>query len=90
VLFRSDFVSGIQSMLQGDGIVTLEFPHLMCQNQFYTIYHEHFSYFSFIAVENIFGAHGLTLIDVERLPHMADPNKSHWTSAMAQNGLRWN
>lgn len=49
----------------------MEFPHLMRLmegNQFDTIYHEHFSYFSFIAAERIFAAHGLTLFDVEELP----------------------
>ena len=49
----------------------MEFPHLqrlMAENQFDTIYHEHFSYFSFLAVEKIFAHHGLTLFDVEELP----------------------
>jgi len=49
----------------------MEFPHLMrlmAEHQIDTIYHEHFSYFSFIAVEKIFAAHGLTIFDVEELP----------------------
>src|SRR6476469_5988971 len=49
----------------------MEFPHLerlIQENQFDTIYHEHFSYFSFMVVEKIFAAHGLTLFDVEELP----------------------
>ena len=49
----------------------MEFPHLlrlMDENQFDTIYHEHFSYFSFMTAERIFAAHGLTLFDVEELP----------------------
>ena len=49
----------------------MEFPHLMRlmeENQFDTIYHEHFSYFSFITVEKIFAGHGLTIFDVEELP----------------------
>jgi hypothetical protein len=49
----------------------MEFPHLlqlMQQNQFDTIYHEHFSYYSFLTVEKIFAAHGLTLFDVEEIP----------------------
>ena len=53
------------------GAITMEFPHLqrlMAGNQFDTIYHEHFSYFSFVAVEKIFAHHGLTLFDVEELP----------------------
>ncbi|MBV8101630.1 MAG: class I SAM-dependent methyltransferase [Verrucomicrobia bacterium] len=67
----NDFVAGIQILLKPRGVVTLEFPHLvrlMEQNQYDTIYHEHFSYFSFITVENILAAHGLVLFDVEELP----------------------
>ena len=67
----NDFVAGIQILLKSHGVATLEFPHLvqlMEQNQFDTIYHEHFSYFSLIAVEKIFAAHGLTLFDVEEIP----------------------
>ncbi|MBT5107644.1 MAG: SAM-dependent methyltransferase, partial [Rhodospirillaceae bacterium] len=54
-----------------DGLITMEFPHLLQltqNNQFDTIYHEHFSYFSFLTVQRIFEEHGLTLIDVETLP----------------------
>jgi hypothetical protein len=57
-------------ILKSEGIVTMEFPHLLQlihQNQFDTIYHEHFSYFSFTTVEKIFAHHGLTLFDVEEL-----------------------
>ena len=67
----NDFVAGIQTVLKPQGVATLEFPHLAClmeQNQFDTIYHEHFSYFSLISAEKIFAAHGLTLFDVEELP----------------------
>lgn len=67
----NDFVAGIQMLLKANGVATLEFPHLvrlMEQNQFDTIYHEHFSYFSLISVEKIFAAHGLTLFDVEEIP----------------------
>jgi 2-polyprenyl-3-methyl-5-hydroxy-6-metoxy-1,4-benzoquinol methylase len=67
----NDFVKGIKIILKPQGVVTIEFPHLVClmeENQFDTIYHEHFSYFSFIAVENIFTAHKLTIFDVEELP----------------------
>ena len=66
----NDFVAGIQIVLKPQGVATLEFPHLvrlMEQNQFDTIYHEHFSYFSLISVEKIFAAHGLTVFDVEEL-----------------------
>jgi 2-polyprenyl-3-methyl-5-hydroxy-6-metoxy-1,4-benzoquinol methylase len=67
----NDFVAGIKILLKPEGIITIEFPHLlqlMNQNQFDTIYHEHFSYFSFLTVNKIFAAHGLTLFDVEELP----------------------
>ena len=67
----NDFVGGIAALLAPHGLVTLEFPHLMqlmAENQFDTIYHEHFSYFSFITVEKIFAAHGIQLVDVEELP----------------------
>lgn len=66
----NDFVRGLQILLKPSGVVTIEFPHLMClieENQFDTIYHEHFSYFSFLTVEKIFAAHGITLFDVEEL-----------------------
>jgi 2-polyprenyl-3-methyl-5-hydroxy-6-metoxy-1,4-benzoquinol methylase len=67
----NDFVSGMKIMLKPEGIITMEFPHLMrlvAENQFDTIYHEHFSYLSFTTVGKIFAAHGLTLFDVEELP----------------------
>jgi 2-polyprenyl-3-methyl-5-hydroxy-6-metoxy-1,4-benzoquinol methylase len=67
----NDFVRGMKVLLKPQGVVTMEFPHLMRlmeENQFDTIYHEHFSYFSLITVEKIFAAHGLTLFDVEELP----------------------
>ena len=67
----NDFVAGMQSLLRPDGVITMEFPHLMQLmelNQFDTIYHEHFSYLSFTTVTKIFAAHGLTMFDVEQLP----------------------
>jgi SAM-dependent methyltransferase len=67
----NDFVEGMRVLLKPQGAVTIEFPHLMRlmeENQFDTIYHEHFSYFSFITAERIFAAHGLTLFDVDELP----------------------
>lgn len=67
----NDFVGGIKVLLSDKGVVTIEFPHLMrlcAECQIDTIYHEHFSYFSFITAEKIFAAHGLTLFDVEELP----------------------
>jgi hypothetical protein len=67
----NDFVAGIKIILQPAGVVTLEFPslfNLLNENQFDTIYHEHFSYFSFFSAEKIFSKHGLEIFDVEELP----------------------
>ena len=67
----NDFVGGMKIVLAPRGVITMEFPHLMrlmAENQFDTIYHEHFSYFSFVTVEQVFAAHGITLFDVEELP----------------------
>jgi SAM-dependent methyltransferase len=66
----NDFVAGIKRLLKPGGVVTAEFPHLVRlleDNQFDTIYHEHFSYFSFGTTRRIFARHGLTLFDVEEL-----------------------
>ena len=66
-----DFVGGMKILLKPKGIVTLEFPHLQDlieQSQFDTIYHEHFSYFSFRSAKKIFELHGLRLFDVEEIP----------------------
>ena len=67
----NDFVAGMKILLKPGGVITMEFPHLqrlMEENQFDTIYHEHFSYFSFVTAEKIFVTHGLTLFDVEEIP----------------------
>ncbi len=67
----NDFVAGLKIILKPGGAITMEFPHLMSlidNVQFDTIYHEHFSYFSFCAVKKIFESHGLTIFDVEELP----------------------
>jgi SAM-dependent methyltransferase len=67
----NDFVAGMKILLKDGGIITMEFPHLMSlmrDNQWDTIYHEHFSYFSFLTVGRVFEAHGLRLFDVEELP----------------------
>ena len=67
----NDFVAGMELLLAPTGTVTLEFPHLLRLvegHQFDTIYHEHFSYFSLLAVERILEAHGLVLFNVEELP----------------------
>lgn len=67
----NDFVKGMKILLKAQGVITMEFPHLMRtmqENQFDQIYHEHFSYFSFTTAAKVFAAHGLTLFDVEELP----------------------
>jgi C-methyltransferase C-terminal domain/Putative zinc binding domain/Methyltransferase domain len=67
----NSFVAGIKLLLTLGGVVTVEFPHLlrlMEGNQFDTVYHEHFSYFSFGTAQRIFARHGITLFDVEELP----------------------
>ena len=67
----NDFVEGLKILLKPHGVLTLEFPHLlrlMEENQFDTIYHEHFSYFSMLTTVRILGAHGLKVFDVEELP----------------------
>ena len=67
----NDFVAGLPIVLKPEGVITMEFPHLMRlveDNQFDTIYHEHFSYFSFLTVQRVFAAHGLRCFDVEELP----------------------
>ncbi|MEO1428209.1 MAG: class I SAM-dependent methyltransferase [Cyanobacteria bacterium J06633_8] len=69
--YLNDFVKGMKIILKPQGVITMEFPHLMKlmkENQFDTIYHEHFSYFSFLTVEKVFLNHGLTIFDVEELP----------------------
>jgi SAM-dependent methyltransferase len=85
----NDFVQGLKILLGPRSVVTMEFPHLMrlmADNQFDTIYHEHFSYFSLTTVEKIFAKHGLMLFDVEEIPthggslriyacHQEDPSK---------------
>src|SRR5579863_3186664 len=65
------FVAGLATLLKPEGVITLEFPHLLqliLQNQFDTIYHEHYSYLSLLAVERILGEHDLMVFDVEELP----------------------
>jgi SAM-dependent methyltransferase len=67
----NDFVGAMKVLLAPDGVITMEFPHLLRlieDNQYDTIYHEHFSYFSFLTVRRVFAAHGLRLFDVEELP----------------------
>lgn len=66
----NDFINGLKILLKPNGIITMEFPHLLQlirNNQFDTIYHEHFSYFSFLVVQKIFAFHGLIIFDVNEL-----------------------
>jgi len=67
----NDFTRGLAAVLKPGGVITLEFPHLLClveHNQFDTIYHEHFSYLSLLAVSRIFDTAGLRIFDLEHLP----------------------
>ena len=67
----NSFVSGIQTLMADGGVCTIEFPslfNLIDGNQFDTIYHEHFSYFSFTSAVRVFEAHAMTVFDVEELP----------------------
>ncbi len=67
----ADFIGGLKRLLAPRGTITIEFPHLLNlieQNQFDTIYHEHFSYFSLLSAERLLADHGLTLFDVEEIP----------------------
>ena len=67
----NDFVEGLKLLLKPHGVLTLEFPHLtrlIEHNEFDTIYHEHFSYFSLLATNSILRAHGLKIFDVEEIP----------------------
>lgn len=67
----NDFVAGLCAVLAPQGVITVEFPHLLqlvAQRQFDTVYHEHFSYYSFHTVQRIFASHGLRIWDVEELP----------------------
>jgi hypothetical protein len=67
----NDFVAGIKILMNPGGVMTIEFPHLLRlirENQFDTIYHEHYCYFSFLTAQRIFAYHGIVLFDVEELP----------------------
>jgi SAM-dependent methyltransferase len=67
----NDFVAGIGRLLADEGVVTMEFPHLlrlMRESQFDTIYHEHFSYFSLLVAAAVFGKHGMVVFDVDEIP----------------------
>ncbi len=67
----NDFAGGMERVLAPGGVITIEFPHLarlIEANQFDTIYHEHFSYFSFLSARTVLRAHGLEVFDVDELP----------------------
>jgi hypothetical protein len=67
----NDFVGGMKILLKPKGVITIEFTHIVRMiegNQFDAIYHEHFSYFSFIAAERVLSNHGLTIFDVDEIP----------------------
>ena len=67
----NDFVAGLRHALKDNGVLTLEFPHLLRlieQNEFDTIYHEHFSYFSLLTTIRILATHGLRVFDLDELP----------------------
>jgi len=67
----NDFIGGLKLLLDPQGILTMEFGYLvrlMAENEFDTIYHEHFSYFTFLSVQAALGRHGLKVFDVEELP----------------------
>src|SRR5205814_9098346 len=67
----NDFVAGIKLLLKPEGVCTIEFPDLKClmdENEFDTIYHEHFSYFSTLTIDRLAAMHGLQFFDVDELP----------------------
>jgi 2-polyprenyl-3-methyl-5-hydroxy-6-metoxy-1,4-benzoquinol methylase len=93
----NDFVQGFVQLLKPQGVATFEFPHLLRlvqENQFDTVYHEHYSYLSLTAVERIFAANGLTVFDVEELPthggslrvfaQRSDTGQHHVSAAIAE------
>lgn len=83
----NDFTAGIAAILKPEGVVTLEFPHLMrliADCQFDTVYHEHFSYLSLQTVQRIFVAAGLRVFDVEELPTHGGSLRVHGCLASAQ------
>jgi SAM-dependent methyltransferase len=85
----NDFVEGLRIALKPEGVITIEFPHLMRLiegNQFDTIYHEHFSYFSLYSAERIFEAHGLAAFDVEELKSHGGSLRVHARHAEGAEG----
>jgi 2-polyprenyl-3-methyl-5-hydroxy-6-metoxy-1,4-benzoquinol methylase len=83
-----DFVEGLKTLLKPEGVLTLEFPHLLRliqRNEFDTIYHEHYSYFSMLTTQRILETHGMKVFDVEELPTHGGSLRVHACRADAQN-----
>lgn len=99
----NDFVAGMKLLLKPEGVITMEFPHLLRlieENQFDTIYHEHYSYLSFTTVDSIFRSQGLELFDVEKLAshggslriyacHPGGRTKTERATALLQEEKEW-
>jgi len=92
-----DFVGGLKIILKDTGVITMEFPHLMQlvdNNQFDTIYHEHFSYLSFHTVKQIFTSQELEMFDVEEIPthggslRVFAKHKNDTTKSISQNVIK--
>lgn len=86
----NDFVAGLRSLLKPSGVVTVEFPHLarlIDGNQYDTIYHEHFSYFSFFTVERVFRSQGLRVFDVEEIDTHGGSLRVHAARAECKDHL---
>jgi SAM-dependent methyltransferase len=84
----NDFVAGMRCLLKPEGTITLEFPHLerlIAENQFDTIYHEHFSYFSLTTIDQLARRHDLRIVDVEQLPTHGGSLRVY----LAHTGLSW-
>jgi SAM-dependent methyltransferase len=87
----NDFVAGMPRLLADDGLLTMEFPHLLQlldRTEFDTIYHEHFSYFSLLTANAVFAAHGLTVVDVEELSTHGGSLRVHVRQAAARPPIR--
>jgi len=85
----NDFVGGLKILLGPQGVITIEFPHLLKTidgNQFDQVYHEHFSYFSLYSAERVFAAHGIPIFDVEELPTHGGSIRIH--AAHSENSSR--